>query len=185
MNGMKKLFICSDIHGDAESAKKIIDAFEREECDKILILGDILYHGPRNDLPCGYAPKKVIELLNCYKEKIIAVRGNCDAEVDQMVLEFPILADSTRIYVDGICIFATHGHIYNKGNCSLLQKGDVLLHGHTHVPAAESFGNGNYYINPGSTSIPKENSYKGYIVYQNREFIFKTLEGDIYNSITV
>ena len=117
---------------------------------------------------------KKLGFLDCYKEKIIAVRGNCDAEVDQMVLEFPILADSTRIYVDGICIFATHGHIYNKGSCSFLQKGDVLLHGHTHVPAAESFGNGNYYINPGSTSIPKENSYKGYIVYQNREFIFKT-----------
>ena len=182
---MEKIFICSDIHGDADCAEKVIAAFEREKCDKLLILGDILYHGPRNDLPAGYAPKKVISLLNPYKEKIISVRGNCEAEVDQMVLEFPVLADSTRIYVDGICIFATHGHIYNKNNCSFLQKGEVLLHGHTHVPAAESFGNGNYYINPGSTSIPKENSPKGYIVYQNREFCFKTLDGEVYNYLKI
>ena len=177
MNGMKKLFICSDIHGDAESAKKIIDAFEREECDKILILGDILYHGPRNDLPCGYAPKKVIELLNCYKEKIIAVRGNCDAEVDQMVLEFPILADSTRIYVDGICIFATHGHIYNKENKPKTVY-DAVIYGHLHTGFIEN-ENGVIFASTGSVSLPKNNTQNSYIILEDGKITLKTLENNI------
>lgn len=179
---MSRLFICSDIHGDAESAQKLILAFERESCDKMVILGDILYHGPRNDLPDGYAPKKVIELLNRYKDKIIAIKGNCEAEVDSMVLEFPILPDGTYIYEDGVTIFATHGHIYNKGNCKFLKKGDVLLHGHTHVTAFESFADGIYYVNPGSASIPKENTKKGYIVYENKKFSYRTLGGEEYMS---
>ena len=178
---MSGLLICSDIHGDALSAEKIINAFERHNAERLVILGDILYHGPRNDLPENYAPKRVIEILNRYKDKILAVRGNCDAEVDQMVLDFPILADYAFIERDGLRIFATHGHVFNKNSCAQLRSGDVLLHGHTHVPVAESFGENFYYVNPGSVSIPKENSPKSYIFYENRAFHFMTLEGEEYN----
>lgn len=176
---MAKLLICSDIHGDADTAKKVLEAFDKSGAERLVILGDILYHGPRNDLPAGYAPKKVIELLNGYVGKILAVRGNCDAEVDQMVLNFPILADYAYIDVDGLRLFATHGHIHNKDTAKL-GEGEILLHGHTHVPCAEPFGNGNYYINCGSVSIPKENSPKSYILYENRVFSFRTLEGEEY-----
>ena len=182
---MAKLLICSDIHGDAETAKKVLDAFDNSGAERLVILGDILYHGPRNDLPAGYAPKKVIEILNPHRDHILAVRGNCEAEVDQMVLDFPVLADYAFLEIDGLRILLTHGHVINKGNCPQLRKGDILLHGHTHVPVAEAFGDGLYYINPGSTSIPKENSPKSYIIYENRTFSFRTLEGEEYKSFSL
>ena len=171
-----KLLIASDIHGDALCAKKLVSELDSTGADKLLLLGDVLYHGPRNDLPSGYAPKTVISILNEIKDKILCVRGNCDTEVDQMVLEFPILADYSLVALDGIEIFATHGHNYNINTTKNLPANAILLHGHTHVPAAESFGNGNVYINPGSTSIPKENSPKSYILYENRVFSFRKLE---------
>ena len=177
-----KIMIASDIHGSDYYCEKMIEAFNREGADKLLILGDILYHGPRNDLPKEYAPKSVIERLNAIKEKILAVRGNCDTEVDQMVLQFPILADYAYISVDGLTLFATHGHNFNTAKLPPLAKGDILLHGHTHVPVVEEFGEGNYYINPGSLSIPKESSPKSYILYENGRFSFRTLEGEEYKS---
>ena len=177
-----KLLICSDIHGDFDAAVATFEAFKKEGCDRILMLGDILYHGPRNDLPAGYAPKKVIELLNANREVLMTVRGNCDTEVDQMVLQFPILADYAYISVDGLRIFATHGHNFNTSKLPPLAKGDILLHGHTHVPVVEEFGEGNYYINPGSLSIPKESSPKSYILYENGRFSFRTLEGEEYKA---
>lgn len=180
---MSKLLICSDIHGDAQSAQMIINAFEESGAERLVILGDILYHGPRNDLPPGYAPKKVIELFNKYSSKILAVRGNCDAEVDQMVLDFPILANYAYIEVDELRIFATHGHRFDKASAPV-KKGEILLHGHTHVPTVEAFGEGNYYINCGSTSIPKENSPKSYILYEDGCFSFRTLEGVEYKKFS-
>ena len=170
-----KFLIASDIHGDAECTKKLIDEFYRLGADRLLLLGDILYHGPRNDLPLGYAPKEVISMLNPLKDSIICVRGNCDTEVDQMVLDFPILADYSHIYIDGIQMFATHGHKFNMDTAKGLAPGTVLLHGHTHVPKAVSFGEDNVYINPGSISIPKENSPKSYILFENGEFSFRDL----------
>ena len=130
-----KLFIASDIHGSAYFCKKMISAYKEEAADKMLLLGDILYHGPRNDLPEGYAPKKVIEMLNAMKDEILCVRGNCDTEVDQMVLGFPVLADYAVIFDGKTTVYATHGHIYNENKLPPLSKGDVLLHGHTHIPA--------------------------------------------------
>ena len=179
----EKLMIASDIHGDAEVTKALLEEFDRVGADRLILLGDILYHGPRNELPAGYAPKRVIELLNRYREKLLCVRGNCDTEVDQMVLDFPILADYAYIAVDGLRIFATHGHKYNTQTPPPLMKGDVLLHGHTHVPAAVWFGDENIYINPGSVAIPKENSHKGYILYQDLRFDFCRLDGETVNSI--
>lgn len=182
---MAKILIASDIHGDAVTAKTLIERYKESGAEKLVLLGDILYHGPRNDLPAGYAPKRVIELLCPLSEQILAVRGNCEAEVDQMVLSFPVLAEYAYLSFDGLRIFATHGHSFNTAKLPPLAKGDILLHGHTHVPTAERFGNENIYINPGSVSIPKENSPKSYILYENRCFSFRTLEGEEYKRIEV
>lgn len=173
-----KLLICSDIHGDLDSMEKVLQAYEEEKADKILILGDLLYHGPRNDLPKTYAPKKVIELLNANKENIFTVRGNCDTEVDQMVLNFPILADYAVFYLDGLTVFATHGHHHNTETPPALKRGDILLHGHTHILKIEEFGNGNTYINPGSAALPKNGNPRTYMIYENRKFIIKEFSGN-------
>lgn len=129
-----KLMIASDLHGSAFYCRQLLAAMEREQPDKLLLLGDILYHGPRNDLPEGYAPKEVIAMLNPLREQLLCVRGNCDTEVDQMVLDFPILADYALLYAGSRTVFATHGHHYNTACPPPLAKGDILLHGHTHVP---------------------------------------------------
>lgn len=165
-----KFLICSDIHGDYDAAKKITDIFEAENCDKLIILGDLLYHGPRNDLPSGYAPKKLIPLLNAYKDKILTVRGNCDAEVDGMVLEFPVLTPMRRLTADGVKILLTHGHKYNASNPPKMKKGEIMLHGHTHIAKIEKFGDDNVSINPGSISIPKDGTGGSYIIYSDRCF---------------
>lgn len=176
-----KLMIASDIHGSAYFCERLLEAFDRETADRMLLLGDILYHGPRNDLPRGYAPKQVLEMLNAVKTCLFCVRGNCDTEVDQMVLEFPILADYCLLTAGERLIYATHGHRYNLNALPPLQPGDILLHGHTHVPAWERFGDGNLYLNPGSVSIPKNGSPNGYVILENRRVQWKTLEGEIYH----
>ena len=174
-----RLFICSDIHGDLDSMENALRLAKEEGADKILILGDLLYHGPRNDLPSTYAPKKVIELLNTNKNLILSVRGNCDTEVDQMVLNFPILSDYCCLYLDGLTVYATHGHVFNDITPPPLCEGDILIHGHTHVPKSIVFGNNNHCFNPGSASIPQENSKKSYMIYENREFTLKDLDRNI------
>lgn len=174
-----KLLIASDIHGDIDSMNEVMRAYELHSAEKILLLGDLLYHGPRNDLPKGYNPKAVIEVLNKNSDKILTVRGNCDTEVDQMVLSFPILADYAFLELDGLSLFATHGHHHNTATPPPLKKGDILLHGHTHVLKCEEFGNENFYINPGSISLPKENNPKTYIVYENRTFTCFDLNGNV------
>ena len=129
-----KLLIASDIHGSAYYCRKMLEAYEKEGAQRMLLLGDILYHGPRNDLPKEYAPKEVIRMLNEKKNEIYAIRGNCEAEVDQMVLQFPVLADYMILFAGERAIYATHGHVYNENHLPPLKPGDVLLHGHTHVP---------------------------------------------------
>ena len=154
-----KWMIASDLHGSYFYASQMQQAFEREQADRLLLLGDLLYHGPRNDLPEGYAPKRVIPLLNGMKDRLLCVRGNCEAEVDQMVLEFPVLADYAVLPVGRRLVYATHGHVYNTKTPPPLAPGDILLHGHTHIPAWEPFGQGSLYLNPGSVSLPKEGSF--------------------------
>ena len=173
-----KLLIASDIHGDLDSLEKVLSAYESEGAERLVLLGDLLYHGPRNDLPSTYAPKAVIELLNANRDKILAVRGNCDTEVDQMVLNFPILADYAYISTDGLGIFVTHGHRYNISTPPALRKGEILLHGHTHVLTCTEFGEENFYLNPGSAAIPKENNPRTYMVYENRTFTVKDFSGN-------
>ena len=178
-----KLLIASDIHGSAYYCRELLAAFEREKVDKLLLLGDVLYHGPRNDLPKEYAPKEVIGMLNPLKNKILCVRGNCDTEVDQMVLEFPILADYCILCVGKRMIYATHGHVYNTQALPPVQAGDVLLHGHTHIPAWTEFGDGNLYLNPGSVSIPKEGSAHSYMILEDKVVTWKNLQGEKYHSL--
>lgn len=171
-----KWMIASDIHGSEYYCQKLLDRYNREGADRLLLLGDILYHGPRNDLPRDYAPKAVIALLNARREDILCVRGNCDTEVDQMVLDFPILADYAALCVEDRLIYATHGHVFNTKNLPPLHRGDILLHGHTHVPACEEHP-GFLYLNPGSVSIPKAQSAHGYMTLENHVFRWITLEG--------
>jgi len=181
-----KWMIASDLHGSAYYCRKMLEAFEREGADRLFLLGDLLYHGPRNDLPREYAPKEVIPLLNGKKEKLLCVRGNCDAEVDQMVLEFPVLADYAVLPVERRLIYATHGHIYNVKNLPPLAPGDVLLHGHTHVPAWTEFGQGNLYLNPGSVSIPKEDSPHSYMTLEGNTMQWKELESSaVFHELTL
>ena len=172
-----KLLIASDLHGSAHYCGLLLRRVEEEAPDRILLLGDLLYHGPRNDLPEGYAPKEVISMLNGLKEKIIAVRGNCEAEVDQMVLEFPVMADYTTLLLDGgKLLFATHGHLFSPEALPPLPSGSAFVFGHVHVKHAGWQGD-TLILNPGSVSIPKDGSHS-YLVYENGVFIIKTLDGE-------
>ena len=178
-----RLMFASDIHGDIIGAEKTFATFKREKAEKLILLGDLLYFGPRNTLKESYNPQAVIKLLNENKEKILTVRGNCDAEVDQMVLEFPIMAEYAYLCIDGFSMFLTHGHKTNKENANLKQN-EILIHGHTHVLCIENFGEGNLYINPGSTTYPKENNPPSYMVYDNGAFEIKHLDsGEVIKKI--
>lgn len=171
-----KLFFASDIHGSQYAMEKVLERFQQEQSDRLILLGDLLYHGPRNDLPQNYAPKEVIRLLNDYPVTPLCVRGNCDAEVDQMVLTFPILADYMLLPLEnGCCAFVTHGHLFNTECPPPHRPGDVLIHGHTHVHGVWQ-QNDYTYINPGSAALPKENQPKSYMVYQDGRFTIKALE---------
>lgn len=171
----KKIMIASDIHGSAHWCEKLVAAFEKEAPEKLLLLGDILYHGPRNDLPDGYDPKEVSAMLNPLKKYILCVRGNCDSEVDQMVLDFPILADYAMLFAGGKNLFATHGHLFDAENPPPLSEGDILLNGHFHVPYRKKIADDILYINCGSVSLPKGNSPHSYILLENGEFLWKDL----------
>jgi len=179
-----KFLIASDIHGSAYFCKKLLEAYDKEKADKLLLLGDILYHGPRNDLPRDYAPKEVIAMLNERKSDILCVRGNCDTEVDQMVLSFPILADYAILPIGKNMIFATHGHNHNCEKIPPLNAGDILLHGHTHVPKCEKFSDF-IYMNPGSVSIPKEDSPNSYMTLENSLFEWKDIGQNVYKEYTL
>lgn len=179
-----KILFATDLHGSMFYLEKLMEILEKENVDKIVLLGDLLYHGPRNPFPKDYNPQKVYENLNKFKEKIVCVRGNCDSEVDQMVLDFPIMADYTIINVDDINLFITHGHLYNKEHMPKISS-DFLIHGHTHINTIEKLENGSYYINPGSISMPKENQENSYMIYENKKFIIKNLEGKEIKSLQV
>ena len=180
-----KWMIASDLHGSAPACRALLAAFRREGADRLLLLGDILYDGPRNDLPEGYDPKEVIELLNACADSICSVRGNCDAEVDQMVLRFPLLADYLLLPVEKHLIFATHGHVYNADNLPPLRPGDVLLHGHTHLAACEP-REGYTYCNPGSVSLPKGGEAPGYMTLGGTVLTWKTLAtGAVLRALTL
>ena len=181
-----RLMFASDIHGDAKRTMRVFELFEAEKAEKLILLGDLLYFGPRNQLTENYDPQSVIKILNQNKEKLLCVRGNCDAEVDQMVLEFPIMAEYAYLSIDGYSMLLTHGHKINKETATNLSRGELLIHGHTHVLCIEKFGEGNLYINPGSTTYPKENNPPSYMVCENGVFEIKHLDsGEVIKQINL
>jgi len=179
-----KLMFASDIHGSGFYAEKLKEIYYKNKMDKLILLGDLLYHGPRNDLSVEYNPKKVIDILNDMKQEIICVRGNCDSEVDQMVLEFPITADYSTILIENKTLFITHGHIYNKDNLPKIKDNYILIHGHTHIPTIDIEENF-IYINPGSITFPKQGNPHTYMVYEDKEFKILDLNGNILNSLRI
>jgi len=180
-----RYLVVSDIHGDGESADIINKLNDSLNPDYILCLGDILYHGPRNDLPKNYNPKHVIEVLNKLKDKIIAVRGNCEAEVDQMVLDFPCMTTNNTIIFNNRKLFMSHGHIYSPNNLPTLKENDIFLSGHTHIPTAYQNEDNIYLLNPGSITLPKENNPRTYAILEDYNFSIYTIEDILYMSITL
>ena len=179
-----KLMIASDLHGSLAAAEKLFQRFEAEQPEKLILLGDLLYHGARNDLPEGYDTKGLTALLNRFADKILAVRGNCDAEIDQMVLNFPIMADYTVLFVDGREWFVTHGHVFDETKMPPHTPGVVLVHGHTHLKILSRVDDF-YYVNPGSTSIPKDDDRGSYMIYEDGTFTIKDLMGAEIKSMTL
>ena len=169
-----KWMIASDLHGSAQCCRRLLEALQREDADRLILLGDLLYHGPRNDFPEEYDTRAVTALLNSVKHRLLCVRGNCDSEVDQMVLEFPMLAEYAFLAADGLKIFATHGHNYGPGNPPPLEAGDFLLCGHTHLPVRRDSG-GFTYLNPGSLSLPKEGTPHSYMTLEGGVFTWHDL----------
>lgn len=178
-----KLLIASDLHGSSHYCRLLLDAFRREGADRLVLLGDLLYHGPRNPLPEEYDTMAVTSLLNGVADKLFCVRGNCDSEVDQMVLHFPMLADSALLYADDLTIFATHGHLHGPDDPPPLMPGDFLLCGHTHLPVRRDCGHFTY-LNPGSLSLPKEGTPHSYMTLQGGVFTWHKLEtGEIFQPL--
>ena len=179
-----KWMIASDLHGSAYYTHQLLDAWDREGAPRLFLLGDILYHGPRNDLPREYDSKKVTAILNGLKTQVLAVRGNCDAEVDQMVLEFPIMADYMALFLEGRMVFVTHGHLFNEENLPNFNPGDVLIHGHTHVRAAADRG-AYFFLNPGSMALPKGDGVHSYMVYEDGVFTTKDMDGAVLETLDI
>ena len=173
-----KILFASDIHGSRGACEAVLARFEAEKADRLILLGDLLYHGPRNDLPADYAPKAVIALLNGFHTAPLCVRGNCDAEIDQMVLNFPIMADYMLLPLETGCAFVTHGHLFNTDHLPPHQPGDLLIHGHTHVHTVQRKDD-MVYINPGSAALPKEGQAKSYMLYENGRFSIRDFSGAV------
>jgi putative phosphoesterase len=182
-----KYVIASDLHGSATWCKKLLNAFQKENADQWILLGDLLYHGPRNPFPDGYDTKAVTEALNAVKERLLCVRGNCDSEVDQMVLDFPMMADSHTLPLGSRTLFLTHGHLFDSENPpKQLKDGDLLLNGHFHVPTLKQLDNGVYYANCGSVGLPKDGSPHSYLVIEDNTLSWKDLEtGNTFYSRTL
>ncbi len=172
-----KWLIASDLHGSSLYCQKLLAAFEAEGADRLLLLGDILYHGPRNALPEEYETKSVAEMLAERREDIVCLRGNCDTEVDELVLGFPLCEGFVVLPVGGRLLFATHGHRFNDDYLPAMRDGDILLHGHTHIPRCEERW-GTLFLNPGSVSLPKGGSKHSYMTLEDGLAVWKSLEGE-------
>lgn len=171
-----KIVFFSDIHGVPSTLEKLLAHADRMQADRLVILGDLLYHGPRNGVPDFYDPKKVAEMLNERKKQILTVQGNCDCEVDQMMLEFPVLSSYAELSADGRRFFLTHGHVYNAGNLPPVPDNTVIVHGHTHIPQITHLEDGIVIFNPGSISLPKNNHPQTFGVCEDGVLSVRLLE---------
>ncbi|MCI8576723.1 MAG: phosphodiesterase [Lachnospiraceae bacterium] len=178
---MKYMF-ASDIHGSAYYCREMFKIYKESGADRLILLGDLLYHGPRNDLPREYDPKAVTAMLNDHKNEIYAVRGNCEAEVDQMVLEFPVMADYAVMVLNGLNFFVTHGHLFHQDQLPPMKAGDILIHGHTHLLRADAY-DGYYILNPGSTSLPKGGNPSTYGILDGTIFSIRDFDGNVVKTI--
>lgn len=179
-----KLMFASDLHGSATCCKEMIEVYQKEKAERLVLLGDLLYHGPRNDIPEGYEPKEVARMLNERKNELLCVRGNCDSEVDQMMLEFPILADYMTIFDRNRMFFITHGHKFNLETLPPIGQNDILIHGHTHLYMVNQTQQCTY-INPGSVTIPKNGNVRSYMIYEDGVFSIKDFEGNVIENFTI
>ncbi|WP_028864444.1 phosphodiesterase [Psychromonas aquimarina] len=180
-----KLFFASDLHGSLPAAEQVLEKYQASGADYLVILGDLLNHGPRNPVPQGYQPAAVAQLLNNYSDEILAVRGNCDSEVDQMLLNFPMLETYSWILLEsGTRIFLTHGHLYNSDHRPPLKAGDVIAHGHTHIPAAEQNG-AQFIFNPGSITFPKQGYTPSYGLYEEGTFKVLSFSDEILKQVSI
>ena len=177
-----KFFIISDIHGSVSAFKQCEEALKREKANFLVIAGDYLNHGPRNPIPEGYNPEQLAKNINAWKNIIMGVRGNCDSEVDQMLLEFPCTSDYLVFFSGTRRCFVTHGHLYENGKHPPLQNGNIFISGHTHVPSLQ-IKEGLIYLNPGSPSLPKENNPPSYALIDPEGIYIKELNGNIMHKI--
>lgn len=174
-----KWFVFSDLHGSAFYCEKVVKAFETEDPDRIIFLGDLLNHGPKKDPPERYGPPELIDMLNAYGDRIVAVMGNCDISTDHSVMKFPFDSDLAAINFGDRTVYATHGHIYNENNIPAIAKGDILLHGHSHIPAYVEYEDFTY-ANPGSVALPKGDSCNSYMIMTEEGMVWKDLDGNVW-----
>ena len=181
-----KLLFASDLHGSAAAATAVMNRVKEENADRLILLGDLLYHGPRNPLPEGHDPMKTAAILNECPVPVLGVRGNCDAEIDQVLLQFPMMPDYMLLLTEqGTGLFITHGHLFHEQQLPPHCAGDVMIHGHTHVHGVFQAGDMTV-LNPGSAAMPKENQPRSYMVYENGVFEIKSLEsGSVLKRFTV
>ncbi len=180
-----KLMIASDIHGSLYWGRRLLEAMDREGAPRLLLLGDLLYHGPRNALPEQYAPQELAALLNGRKGRIFGVRGNCDAEIDQVMLSFPMMAEYCLVPLGDRLLFAAHGHQAAFDGPPPLMPGDLFVRGHTHRPAWEISEQGILCLNPGSVSIPKDGTPHGYMIVDGSLILWKDTDGNEYHRLTL
>ncbi len=175
-----RFLIASDLHGSAYFTRLLLERFREEKADRLLLLGDLLYHGPRNALPREYDPASTAAMLNEYRDVILAVKGNCDSAVDQMVLDFPIEAPYLLLFADGFSLYLTHGDVFSPEKPMPMPRGSAYLFGHIHVPVNET-RDGILFLNPGSAAIPKGDSVNSYMVFEKGVFTFKNISGAPYD----
>lgn len=181
-----KLLFFSDIHGVPSTVSQLLDHADALKPDMMVLLGDVLYHGPRNGVPGFYDPPQVVELLNGHRRNLLAVRGNCDAEVDQMLLKFPMMADFSEVVADGVRFYVTHGHLWNRENPPPVPEKTVLVHGHTHIPECSMLENNIMLFNPGSVSLPKSQSPRSFGFFENGELTVRRLDdGEVFLRMTL
>ena len=179
-----KLLIISDIHGIKTNLNKIREVYLKEHCDKLVVLGDLYYIGPRNSMIPGYDIQEVKNFLESFKENLICLTGNCDSIIDKQISDFPMIPELEYLPIDDLNLYFTHGHIYNIDNHNKFSENSILIYGHLHIPFIKKQEN-KYFMNPGSISLPKDGNLPTYMIYENRKFTIYNIEDVIIKEIEI